>query len=544
MKKHWKHIWTVTQKAALVLLVFCLTATLMPDDVTAKAALPAHLMLNVNETRNVATESGGTNYIWSSSDRSVLDVKGNGVNATLYALKPGTATVTATCTRQKPDLAWNPITETYEHTYVPYQTTDTSVVLVVDPDAPTPSIETNPAKGSVGENVAGTLEDIGGFGCGLVPVKRDGLWGYANGKLQLAIPFQYDYATSFSEGGIAYVRIGESKCIIDKKCNIVYRDSGIGYQALIYVNHTYFRVQRYYKKDSFTWENYDLNGNPINGARSSQDNQLCAALGDLIYWGTDSDSMYYNDGGENWLFGLPTDTSYKNPVLKMPFITGVEHPSMYGDGSHPVIQEGVLVARATTGKWGAVDKDGNLVIPFEYDRLYDSRDGFLAYKKGSEYGLLENSVTPPKTVVDIVPEKPENPVAPPEKESGSPVTPPKTVTDTVPEKTDTTQQEVAAVTLVKVQSKSAGKATVTWNSVACDGYQIAFSRNKSFPITKTKLVGTNSSNSAVKTMTVGGLSTGKTYYVRVRAYQTVNGKMCYSVWSAAKKVKIKKSIKK
>lgn len=501
MKNALKHIRSAAQKTMLALLVFCLTAALLPD-VTAKAAaaMPSSLMLNIGETRSITTETGGTNYIWTCSDRSVLDVRGNGAHATFRGLKAGTVTVTATCTRQKPDLVWNPSTKKYEHTTVPYQTTDTCVVLVVDPDAPAPPVETNPAKGMVGENVAGTLEDIKGFGGGLVPVKRDGLWGYANGKLQLAIPFQYDYASEFSEGGIASVRTGESKCVINQKNEVVYRDSGIGLQAHIYTYHTYFVVRRYYTKDNWRWEYYDLNGNAMG--KAGRDADLCTGWGDLVYWDTDSGSMYYNDGGENWLFGRPNDSSYDydNPALKIPIVPGIEHPSAYGDGSHAVVQEGLLVARSTAGKWGALDTTGRLVIPCEYDTLYDSRSGFLAYKKGSECGLLKNPVTPPKAVPDIV-------------------------------------SEVGRVTLTSVKSTAKGKAVVQWKLIACDGYQIACSRSKHFPSAKTKLVkaGGNTTKKTLK-----GLTKGKICFVRVRAYKKVNGKTYYGAWSTVRKVKIKK----
>lgn len=510
MKNISKHIRSAAQKAALMLLMFCLTAALLPNTMAkAAAAMPSSLMLNIGETRSVTTETGGTNYIWSCSDASVLDVQGNGARATFRGLRAGTATVTAACTRQKPDLMWNPVTEQYDHTTVPYQTTDTCVVLVVDPDAPTPPAETNPSKGKVGENVAGTLEDIGGFGGGLVPVKRGGLWGYANGKLQLAIPFQYDYASEFSEGGIAYVRTGKSKCVIDQKGKVIYRDSGIGYQALIYPHHTFFTVQRYYTKNNWKWENYDLNGNATGKGEQDADDRLRAGWGDLDYWNTDSGSMYYNDGGENWLFGRPGDYSYDydNPALKIPIVPGIEHPSIYGDGSHAVIQEGLLVVRATAGKWGALDKTGKLVIPCEYDTLYDSRGGFLAYRKGSAYGLLKNPVQPPKAVADIAPEKTEG-------------------TGAIPR-----------VTLLSLKSKAKGKATVTWKRVACDGYQIAYTRDVSFSIEKTQLIGAGSSASK---KTLKGLTKGKTYYVRVRAYRTADGKTSYGAWSRVKKVKIKK----
>lgn len=170
------------------------------------------------------------------------------------------------------------------------------------------------------------------------------------------------------------------------------------------------------------------------------------------------------------------------------------------------------------------------VIPCVYDKLFSSRDGFLAYKKGNEYGLLPNPITPPKAVADIVPEKPENPVTPPEKDPEKPVTPPE-------KESEGTAATAPKITLLSAKSKAKGKMTVTWKSGACSGYQIAYSRSKSFPTAKTQLAGIGGK---VSKKTLNGLAKGKTYYVRVRAYKTVKGKTCYGVWSAAKRVKIKK----
>jgi hypothetical protein len=39
---------------------------------------------------------------------------------------------------------------------------------------------------------------------------------------------------------------------------------------------------------------------------------------------------------------------------------------------------------------------------------------------------------------------------------------------------------------------------------------------------------------------IGGLTKGKTYYVKMRTYKTVSGKTYYSAWSVVKTVKIMK----
>ena len=68
------------------------------------------------------------------------------------------------------------------------------------------------------------------------------------------------------------------------------------------------------------------------------------------------------------------------------------------------------------------------------------------------------------------------------------------------------------------------------------GYQIQYSTSESFSLKKSVFV--NKPNATAKT--VKGLSVDKKYYVRVRTYKSVKGKMVYSSWSKVKKVKVTK----
>ena len=69
------------------------------------------------------------------------------------------------------------------------------------------------------------------------------------------------------------------------------------------------------------------------------------------------------------------------------------------------------------------------------------------------------------------------------------------------------------------------------------GYQLQYGTNKSFKSGTYKLA-TVKSNTTVK-KTISKLTSGKTYYVRVRTYKTVDGKNIYSAWSDAMSVKVK-----
>ena len=89
-----------------------------------------------------------------------------------------------------------------------------------------------------------------------------------------------------------------------------------------------------------------------------------------------------------------------------------------------------------------------------------------------------------------------------------------------------------------LSSLKAGKktATVSWKTITgSTGYQIQYSTSKNF--SKSKIV--KVTGAGKKTVTLKKLTSKKTYYVRVRAYKTVNKKAVYGVWSASKKIAVK-----
>lgn len=88
---------------------------------------------------------------------------------------------------------------------------------------------------------------------------------------------------------------------------------------------------------------------------------------------------------------------------------------------------------------------------------------------------------------------------------------------------------------VSLSSTSKGKVTVSWNNVNGEtGYQIYYSTNKSSGYTKLASVGTDKIKH-----TASKLSSGKTYYFKVRAYKKVNGKTIFGTFSSVKSIKVK-----
>lgn len=101
--------------------------------------------------------------------------------------------------------------------------------------------------------------------------------------------------------------------------------------------------------------------------------------------------------------------------------------------------------------------------------------------------------------------------------------------NTVPDKMTISKAVKTGTTSVKVTWKKAASSSV------CSGYQVVLATNSGFTknVKKVTVSGRN-----VVSVKVAGLSKGKTYYVKVRAYKTVNGVKVYGAYSGVKKVKL------
>lgn len=81
------------------------------------------------------------------------------------------------------------------------------------------------------------------------------------------------------------------------------------------------------------------------------------------------------------------------------------------------------------------------------------------------------------------------------------------------------------------------KITVKWKkqTVQTNGYEIRYSTSKKMKNAQT----VTATKNATTSKTVKNLKSGKTYFVQVRTYKTVDGKKIYSPWSSVKTVKTK-----
>ena len=89
--------------------------------------------------------------------------------------------------------------------------------------------------------------------------------------------------------------------------------------------------------------------------------------------------------------------------------------------------------------------------------------------------------------------------------------------------------------LTRVVSNTKSRMGVNWKKISgVTGYQIQYSTSSSFKNAKTVTVKGKTSR------VIKNLKKGKTYYVRVRTYKTVDKVKYYSGWCGKKKVKIRK----
>lgn len=393
-------------------LALCLGLTL-----PASAALRTIEEMIPDEVRTIATDGGATGYSWSSSDPSVADCTNNdSPKSVVTAKKPGTAVITVTCTRQKPDLIVDPITKKPVATATTYVDRDTCTIVVKAPSAPTFSLPA-PSKsyGSAGDDVSGIITDIRGFNCGVVPVKYNELWGLADAELKLLMPFQFTSMGTVTDSGYLSVRLDGKAFVINTKGEVVYAHSASTSKDTVACENGYIRVKRVYdtsssasKNEYYNYEGEQITYSQANDLEAKWDNRL-EALGTLIY-----DRPKDGDNGKAiWLFCLPTDRYEDHPA------TAARVPAYDGCDAGSSIQEGLLVVSQRYDiphLRGAVDKDGKLVIACEYDMLYASSGGWLAYKQGNKCGLLKNPVNPPSETAaasaDSSPSKPSTPVTP------------------------------------------------------------------------------------------------------------------------------------
>ena len=397
------------KRMGIGLLAFVLVAGLLTRPLTAVAV---DIKLTVGEAKTISAQSSSSPYSWSSSSPQVASVSDTtGQYCTITGRKAGTATISVYYQKIEYSASATDRWGNVVGGYVTRDKTESWSVSVTDSGGTT--VTPGPADikppvvlGTVGENVAGTLTSIGDYSpaADLAPAKRDGLWGYVDSNLNLAIPFQFDEATPFlynaANQKYARVAVGVNRYVIDTSGTFVITEP----HQLYEIHGDYIRG---YWVDSLgreTGENiqYYRGGWEITksayaaGAEERKAVELAeAAKGGMVrFRGRDNDrnwQFYAYEGDYNeTVFVMPRPEGFDWPYSGKPTTTGFP------------LREDVMVVEKD-GKYGLLDRNGRLVIPCVYDKLGDSWGGWLTYQKGSEWGLLENPVNPPETNTKPVP---------------------------------------------------------------------------------------------------------------------------------------------
>lgn len=92
------------------------------------------------------------------------------------------------------------------------------------------------------------------------------------------------------------------------------------------------------------------------------------------------------------------------------------------------------------------------------------------------------------------------------------------------------------VSLNKVSSPKKKQLKASWTKLSGNGYQMQYSTDKNF---KKSVKSSTISKNSTTSKTISKLTSNKKYYVRVRAFKTVNGQKYYGPWSSTKSVKVK-----
>ena len=108
-----------------------------------------------------------------------------------------------------------------------------------------------------------------------------------------------------------------------------------------------------------------------------------------------------------------------------------------------------------------------------------------------------------------------------------------------PQPKPTVTVKVKKATLQSVKNTKGKKLTVKWKKISgVTGYEIQYSTSKKFAKSKTKTAKIKKASTTSKT--IKKLKKGKKYYVKMRAYKKVNGKVYYGKYSNVKKITIRK----
>lgn len=461
-----KNMWLCS-----VLLSFLMFSVLAAGSVKSVSAARSVLTVKVGETITLSCREGrAETHRWGGGSRDILSISPRSVSSQcdVTGVRPGTTTVTVSYKYMIAPA--DPKADAWDLTPDSMSWTIRVVPEDYAVDGALPFAEPAVKRGVVGEDVSGSIDLIGSYNkySGLVPVRRENLWGFADCNMKLVIPFQFDSVTSNDYHPYLEVAIGKDTSdwcwyLIDKKGNYIIKEGHSGYS----VAGDYIRAVRVSNRTEEFF--YKTDGTKVSKAEFEK------ATDGWYRPYEDKFTIGVSPGNSAgvWAFYRQLVDVYVGCTVEEPYVfsvippEGLDHPSSK-DRNRFFCEDVMVVSR--NGRCGAIDKNGKIVIPIEYDLLRNSSGGYMAYGKGDEFGLLKNPVNPP------APAKPSTVTEPSAATKPDTVTKPDTTTKpSVTEKPSTTISKPAALpkvgeTVTKRITKRDEEMACGLRAVQLDGY--------------------------------------------------------------------------
>lgn len=208
-------------------------------------------------------------------------------------------------------------------------------------------------------NLSLELQQINDFSEGLASAKKDGKWGFIDKKGNVVIDFIYEYAGNFLEGLASVKKDGKAGYINAKGEVIV---------DFIYSSTYAFSNGYGVIKEGIYYGAVDKEGNVVI-----------------------EPTKYYNVSSlTNDLFVVDGDKGYDiiNKSGEI-IVDGTARVGKFSDGLIPVKQLYVNgKADMQNGKWGFLDKSGNIVIDYQYDYVGTFVNGIAGVVKEGKIGYI------------------------------------------------------------------------------------------------------------------------------------------------------------